>query len=76
MARDSITAGVVYDIDYVCRPMHPADDREEGTIRAYWTGEIDTWGKHTLIPVNGSDPLYLFRDEIVNTERCGVHGRR
>lgn len=76
--RQSITAGVVYDVDYLCRPMttDPDDEREQGSIRAYWTGEIDTWGKHTFVPIGGGDTLYLFRDEITNVERCGVHDRR
>lgn len=35
---------------------------------AYWTGEIDTWGKLTIKPVDGTAPHYLFPDEIVDVE--------
>lgn len=70
----SLTAGVVYDIAYRCTT--PGPDIEEGTVRGYWTGEIDTWGKHTVIPVDGSAPRYLFRREFVDVRRCGVEGNR
>ncbi len=72
--RTSLTAGVVYDIDFRCTT--PGPDVEEGTIRAYWTGEIDTWGKHTFVPIGNRPEHYLFRHEIVNVERVGVVGRR
>lgn len=80
--RDSISAGVVYDIDYRCRPIgYDPDDVDEGSIRAYWTGEIDCWGKHTFrlispVLMNNQNIIYLFRDEILDTARCGVEGRR
>jgi len=56
---------IVYEISYACRP--PCAD-EVGTVVGVWTGEIDTWGKLTIIPASGPT-LYLFRDEIVSVER-------
>ncbi len=38
---------------------------ESGTVRGNWTGEVDTWGKQTFRPSDGSDVLYLFPDEVV-----------
>lgn len=38
------------------------------SLDAYWTGEIDTWGKLTIKSVDGTDTLYLFPDEIVDVE--------
>lgn len=60
----ALTANHVYSIRYVCRVLDPRDDRERGTVYGFWTGEIDTWGKRTIRPVNGGPPLYLFPDEI------------
>ncbi len=37
---------------------------EEDVTEAFWTGEVDTWGKLTIREVNGPT-RYLFRDEIV-----------
>lgn len=74
-ASQSLTAGVVYDIAYCTRDLGYGN-HDEGEQRCYWTGEIDTWGKHTLIPVGPGVPLYLFRDEIVDVRRCGVEGNR
>ena len=42
--------------------------REYGTVEGFWTGEIDTWGKHTIRQINGRPALYLFTDEIVRVE--------
>ena len=38
---------------------------EEGTFTAYITGEVDTWGKHTVLIQSGRlfETLYLFPDE-------------
>ena len=55
----------VYNITYECRDIGYGGV-ESGEIRAYWTGEIDTWGKYTIVPVDGSERLYLFQDEILN----------
>lgn len=63
---DRIAVGRVYDLTYYCTT--PGPEPEEGTIRAYWTGEIDTWGKYTFRPVDGSPTLYLFLEEIVKAE--------
>ena len=56
----------VYTISYQCRDI--GYGIEEGIIDAFWTGEIDTWGKRTIVPINGQRPLYLFMDEIVGIE--------
>jgi hypothetical protein len=54
----------VCDITYACRDI--GYGVEGDTVRAYWTGEVDTWGKYTIVPVEHRDgmPLYLFLDEI------------
>ena len=49
---------------YVCRPLHPDDEQEEGDVEGFFTGEIDTWGKYTFVPLCGLN-MYLFADEIV-----------
>ena len=56
----------VFDIRYACRDLGYGP--ETGRIRGYWTGEIDTWGKFTIMPVTSHRPLYLFADEIVEVE--------
>jgi len=61
----SISARHVYSITFVCRPF---DALEAITIDAYWTGEIDTWGKLTFVPIGGADRLYLFKDEIIEVD--------
>lgn len=41
------------------------DPDDAGVVDAYWTGELDAWGKYTWQPVDGSPgPLYLFADEL------------
>jgi hypothetical protein len=68
----SLSARHVYTITFVCRPIRFDDDEPESdTIDAYWTGEIDTWGKLTFIPIGGADPLYLFKDELVEVREVG-----
>lgn len=57
-----LTAKTVYQLSYATRDL--GYGTEENTIDAYWTGEIDTWGKMTIKPVDGSPTLYLFPDEI------------
>ena len=57
---------VVSEIAYECRDI--GYGVESGVIPAFWTGEIDTWGKHTIRPIDGSPTLYLFRDEIIAVE--------
>lgn len=59
---------VVYDIHYECRP--PCDP-EPGVVRGFWTGQVDTWGKRTIVQVPAGKPYYLFPDEIVDLERVG-----
>ncbi len=54
---------MVLDVWYRCRDI--GHGVEEGTFEGFWTGEIDAWGKRTFRPVDGSGPLYLFSDEIV-----------
>lgn len=64
----------VVDISMHVRFSEDPDDSR--TFRGYWTGEIDIWGKYTIIPVGDghanyivdSQPLYLFADEIDSVE--------
>jgi len=56
----------VRTISYECRDI--GYGVESDIIEAYWTGEIDVWGKYTIKPVDGQAPLYLFADEILYTE--------
>jgi hypothetical protein len=39
---------------------------EEGMVRGHWTGEVDTWGKRTFQPSDGSPAMYFFDDEILS----------
>jgi len=50
------------DVVYQCRDIGYGVER--GETAGYFTGEVDTWGKHTLRTLNGPD-LYLFEDEIL-----------
>lgn len=61
-----IKPGVVYDLWFRCTT--PGPDVEEGELRAYWTGEIDTWGKYTFMGVDGAPTHYLFPREIVDIQ--------
>lgn len=54
----------VYEISYACRDI--GYGVESGILDAFWSGEIDYWGKYTIVPIDGSDPLYLFADEITS----------
>lgn len=49
----------VYAITYHCQ----CEDGD-GEMEAFWTGEIDAWGKRTFRPVDGSPEVYLFDHEI------------
>jgi hypothetical protein len=66
MMSTQLDTGKVYDITYRCTT--PGPEVEEGEIRAFWTGEIDTWGKYTLQPIDGDAPRYLFAHEISEAE--------
>jgi hypothetical protein len=61
---------VVVNLEYRCRPNAPDYDPEHGWLEGYWTGEIDTWGKLTILVVNDGSafPVYLFPDEIISAE--------
>ena len=52
-------------ISYRCRDI--GYGVEEDVIDGFWTGEIDTWGKYTIRPLDGPT-LYLFADEFVSVE--------
>lgn len=63
-------------VAFVSRDMGTGE-RERGSFRGVWTGEVDTWGKHTFqvwepLDTNTFEPmgntLYLFRDEFTVTE--------
>lgn len=58
----------VVDITYETRTLDLSGYAEQDTVRGYWTGEIDTWGKFTIMPLCAHRPLYLFPDEIVEVE--------
>ncbi len=54
---------VVCIVNYQCRDI--GYGVEQGTDRAFWTGEVDTWGKLTIKVVSGRRrTIYLFPDEI------------
>lgn len=59
----NLEANRVCSIQYVCRVIDPRDPPERGTIYGFWTGAIDTWGKRTIIQIDGPT-YYLFADEI------------
>jgi hypothetical protein len=62
-----IEANAVCYIDYECDTL----DGEAGQIRGFWTGEIDGWGKMTIISVEGERRKhYLFPREIVDFYPC------
>jgi hypothetical protein len=61
-----IIAGMVYDVSFRCDT--PGPEIDEGSIRAYWTGEVEIFGKLIFRPVDGSPVVYLFRREIVALE--------
>lgn len=72
-----IVPNIVSEISYRCDLYK---DTEEGTVVAYWTGEIDTWGKLTLRVVEvlaGGDyfdelpaTMYLFPREILTIAKA------
>jgi len=64
--HDGIEQGRVYDIQAECDTSGPEVEHVE--IRAYWTGEVDTWGKATFQPVDGRPAYYLFPREITSVE--------
>ena len=61
----TLERGRVYSVSYDCTVRGLEED---GTILAYWTGEVDMWGKLTFEPVRGAQPHYLFPDEITDLE--------
>lgn len=61
--------GQVYEFSYDCT-VRGCDD--QGVIEGYWTGEVDTWGKFTIMPTDGGDPFYLFADEIFRVDALQV----
>ena len=64
---DTLAPFVVCDITYCTRTWFDYE-AERGIVRGYWDTGFDTWGKFTIQPVDGSCPLYLFADEIVEVE--------
>lgn len=61
-----MTPNQVVTIDYRCRDI--GYGVEEGTIEAFWTGDVDWIGKLTVRPVDGSPTMYLFEDEILDRQ--------
>jgi hypothetical protein len=64
--KRTMQRGRVYDIDYACRK--PCED-EVGTLRGYWNGDIDMWGKRTIVVVPSGALHYFFADEIKHVSR-------
>lgn len=58
--------GIVYRVFWESRDLGYGTDN--GIIAGYWTGEVDTWGKHTIASVDGQPTVYLFTDEIYDVE--------
>lgn len=70
MATDKrLERNKVYTISYRCEIGGPGEPyTEKGVIDAFWTGEIDTWGKRTFQRVDGGPTLYLFPRELVSVD--------
>lgn len=66
-ANVEIERGRVYDVDFECRDNGDGMP-DRGSIEAYWTGEVDTWGKLTFISTNRRQAHYLFPDELLEVE--------
>ena len=62
-----VESGVVYEIEFTCST--PGPEVEEGVFQGFWTGEIDTWGKLTVKPINQDRPVYLFPGEFASMRR-------
>jgi hypothetical protein len=58
--------GVVVYLHAECRDIGYGVETIIGEHYIY-TGEIDTWGKHTFVSAHGEDTVYLFADEILET---------
>lgn len=72
MRHEDLTKNVLLEIHYTCHHNHPldeVDDFDQGTVIGKWTGEIDTWGKYTILPDDGRPPYYLFREEMTVVQR-------
>lgn len=60
---NKLKPNMVCIMTYRCRDL--GYGLESGIVRAYWTGEVDSWGKHTIKIVGGRRrTIYLFSDEI------------
>jgi hypothetical protein len=66
--REPTQPGTV-EVSYKCRDN--GTGVEEGVVCGHWTGEVDTWGKRTFQPWDGSPAMYFFDDEIIIE---GAHG--
>jgi len=66
MSSMKIIAGIVVRIDFECRDI--GYGVESGSIVGYWNGEIDCWGKYTIVSTDGAPMVYLFEDEFVDVE--------
>lgn len=60
--RITLERGRVCNVSAECTT--PGPDTEYVDIEAYWTGEVDTWGKYTFKQTNGDEPVYLFPREL------------
>jgi len=60
---NKLKRNMVCVVTYLCRDLGYGEER--GTVRTFWTGEVDVWGKLTIEVVSGRRrTLYLFADEI------------
>ena len=58
-----LKAGVVYQVYGKSRDLGYGSEDITGPY--VWTGEIDMWGKFTMLPAFSDEPaVYLFADEI------------
>lgn len=59
--------GIRYEIEYRCDT--PGPEVDEGHITGQWTGEVDSWGKMTIVSDRGMKS-YLFPREIIDLEEA------
>lgn len=55
-------------LTYRTRPIAPDDEPEADIVDGWFTGEVDSVGKHTFQPLRQPHQLYLFADEIIDRE--------
>jgi hypothetical protein len=71
--NEKLIKNQVIEITYECRDI--GYGVESGTIRGFWTGEVDYMGKYTIKPINGGLNHYFFEDEFVDIEDVDFSNR-